>query len=222
VTDGPDSPRPAFTVAFVPGVTPDKWARAWAERVGSPLDLLPVAEEAQTAVLYDGRADMSLVRLPVDNTSLHAIPLYREVPVVVAPKGHFVEAADEVTLEDLAGEHVHQVPPLTVEEAITTVAAGVGVVVVPMSLARLHNRKDVVHRPVIDAPESPVGLVWRNDRDDDRFEAFIGVVRGRTPNSTRGGVAPSPPRRGGSTGAPRGGAGSPASRGRPRSRRRRG
>ena len=36
------------------------------------------ASSEQTAVLYDGRADMSLVRIPVDTESLHVIPLYRE------------------------------------------------------------------------------------------------------------------------------------------------
>jgi len=155
------------------------------------LELMPVDEADQTAVLSDGRADMALVRLPVDAGSLHTITLYREVPVVVAPKGHFVEAADEVTAHDLAGEHVHAVPPLTAKEAVETVAAGVGVVVLPMSLARLHNRKDVVHRPVVDMPESPVGLAWPREVEDERFEVFIGVVRGRTANSTRGGVPPS-------------------------------
>ena len=37
-------------VAFVPGVTPDKWARIWAERMPrAPLELLQVEEEQQTA-----------------------------------------------------------------------------------------------------------------------------------------------------------------------------
>jgi DNA-binding transcriptional LysR family regulator len=181
----------ALRVAFVPGVTPDKWARTWAERMPRVrLDLLPVQEDEQTDVLYDGRADMSFVRLPVEGAreeDLHVIPLYAEVPVVVVPKGHFVEAADEVTSADLSGEHLLDVPPLTVKQAIETVAAGTGIVVVPMSLARLHHRRDVVHRPVTDAPETRVGLAWRRDLDDERVETFIGVVRGRTANSSRGG-----------------------------------
>ncbi len=185
-----DDPRPprGLRVAFVPGVTPDKWARIWAERMPrDPLELLPVPDEDQTQVLYDGRAEMSFVRLPVDDERLHVIPLYTEVPVVVAPQGHFVEAADEVTLDDLADELTHRVPPLTAKEAVETVAAGVGVVVLPMSLARLHHRKDVVHRPVSDGPQSRVGLAWRRDlEDDERVEVFIGVVRGRRPGSSRG------------------------------------
>jgi DNA-binding transcriptional LysR family regulator len=184
-------PRPpALRVSFVPGVTPDKWARTWAERLPRiPLELSPVAEVEQTDVLYDGRADMCFVRLPVApevREDLHVIPLYEEVPVAVVPKGHFVEAADEITLADLDGEHALEAPPLTVRQAVETIAAGVGVIVLPMSVARLHHRRDVVHRPVTDAPGSAVGLAWRRDLEDDRVEVFIGVVRGRTANSSRG------------------------------------
>lgn len=186
-TDDAARPGRGLRVAFVPGVTPDKWARTWAERMPrDPLELAQVAESEQTAVLYDGRADMSFVRLPVSDERLHVIPLYTEMAVVVAPKGHFVEAADEVTLDDLVGEITHHTPPLTVRQAVETVAAGVGVVVLPMSLARLHQRRDVVHRPLTDGPRSSVGLAWRRDVADERVEIFIGVVRGRSPDSSRG------------------------------------
>src|SRR3712207_9093734 len=54
-------------VAFVPGVTPDKWARVWRERHPDiRLELVPVEEEQQRAVLDDGTADLVLARLPVD------------------------------------------------------------------------------------------------------------------------------------------------------------
>ena len=72
------------------------------------------------------------------------------------------------------------------KHAIETVAAGTGVVVVPMSVARLHHRKDVSYVPVSDLPQTQVGLAWRKDVEDERFEQFIGVVRGRTARSTRG------------------------------------
>lgn len=223
MTSDRPGPGPAtLRVGFVPGVTPDKWARVWAERMPRVrLDLSPVADPEQTAVLYDGRADMCFVRLPVDDPRLHVIPLYRETPVVVAPKDHYVEAADEVSVADLADEHLLQdpdlvpewrdtatevrngtraeLPPITTKQAIETVAAGVGIVIVPMSVARLHHRRDVVHRPVVDVAESQVGLVWRRDLDDERVQTFIGIVRGRTAASSRGGTPQQAParRRGG-------------------------
>jgi DNA-binding transcriptional LysR family regulator len=72
------------------------------------------------------------------------------------------------------------------QEAIETVAAGTGVVIVPMSVARLHHRKDVVQRVVTDLEPTTVALVWLRDRDDDTTQAFVGVARGRTGRSSRG------------------------------------
>jgi hypothetical protein len=76
--------------------------------------------------------------------------------------------------------------PATTADAIELVAAGVGVLVVPQSLARLHHRRDLTYRPVSDAPESRVALSWPEDETTDLVEEFIGIVRGRTVNSTRG------------------------------------
>lgn len=146
------------------------------------------------------------MRLPVDRTDLSAIPLYTETTVVVVPKDHVVAAVDEVSTEDLADDIVlhplddtldwERLPgkpaferPATTADAIELVAAGIGVLVVPQSLARLHHRKDLTYRPVTDAPESRVALSWPQDETTDLVEDFIGIVRGRTVNSTRGRTA---------------------------------
>lgn len=191
-------------VAFVPGVTPDKWARVWRERHPKiRLELLPIEEEQQRAVLDDGTADLVLARLPVDRerpTPLHCVVLYEELPVVVVAADHFVAAADEVTTEDLADEQlvlpersgwqppVDQLdfPPMSTREAVEVAAAGTGVVVLPMALARLHHRKDTVHRPVTDLPPTQVGLVWRVEDDGPVHQDFVGVTRGRRASSGRG------------------------------------
>jgi DNA-binding transcriptional LysR family regulator len=187
-------------LGFVTGTTPDKWVRGWRERRRGALTLVPITEDEQQPIIGAGEVDLALVRLPVDTTDLHCVRLYDELPVVVAGRDHLVSAADTVTLDDLSDEqlvrphvsgwrpHASQLDwtPMTEGEAIETVATGTGIVIVPMSVARLHHRKDVVHREVTDLPPTTIGLVWRRDRDDDDIQAFVGVVKGRTPNTTRG------------------------------------
>lgn len=200
-----DPRRPTLRIGFVTGATPDKWARAWRERRRELLELVPVTEEEQVAGVRDGSLDMALVRLPVDTAGtagqgeLHCIRLYDEVPVAVAGLEHVIGAVDEVTLEDLADEQLVRPhasgwtptaeqldwPPMSEKDAIETVAAGTGVVVVPMSVARLFQRKDVVTRPVSDLEPTTIALVWLRDRDDDVTQAFVGVVRGRRVTSSR-------------------------------------
>lgn len=203
---------PSFRLAYVPGVTPAKWARIWQERTPDvPLVLDQVAAADAEARIRDRAVDAALLRLPVDRTGLHAIPLYSETTVVVVPKDHLLTAAEEVTAEDIAAEVVvhplddtldWETPPgtpaahrpATTAEAVELAAAGVGLLVVPQSLARLHHRRDLTYRPVTFAPESRVALSWLEDETTDLMEQFIGIVRGRTVNSTRGRQQPTPPR----------------------------
>ncbi|WP_236792704.1 LysR substrate-binding domain-containing protein [Amycolatopsis sp. GM8] len=201
---------PSFRLAYVPGVTPAKWVRVWGERVPDvPLTLVPVPAADAAALVRDHEADAVLLRLPTDRSGLHAIPLYTETTVVVVPKDHVVAAADEVTPADLAEDVVlhpvddtlgwEQPPgrpaierPATTAGAIELVAAGVGLLVVPQSLARLHHRRDLTYRPLVDSPQSRVALSWPEEETTDLMEQFIGIVRGRTVNSTRGRPAPAP------------------------------
>lgn len=178
-----------FRVGFVAGVTPDKWVRTWQSRHrGSPLEVFLVDEVDQTDVLRhgwgEGRAHMCFVRLPVDREGLHLIPLYREAPVVVLARDHPLAEFDELASADLADDLV--LDGLPARQAVETVAAGTGVVFLPMSVARLHHRKDVRAVRVTDREETQVGLAWRVDADDPRVEQFIGIVRGRTERSSRG------------------------------------
>lgn len=200
-----------FRLAFVPGVTPTKWVKVWNERMLQvPLTLLALPAAEGGPSLQQGGADAGLVRLPVDRTVLSAIPLYTETTVVVVPKEHRLAEAAELAVGDLAEEIVLHplddvlewedrpgVPakerPATTADAVQLVAAGIGVLVVPQSLARLHHRKDLTYRPVIDAPQSQVALAWPEDRTTDLVEEFIGIVRGRTVNSTRGRAAETAP-----------------------------
>lgn len=191
-------------------MTPGKWVRTWHERLPQvPLILTRVLAAEAADLVRERAVDAVLLRLPTDRTGLHAIPLYTETTVAVTPKEHFAAAAEEVTPEDLADEVVlHPLDdtldwecppgrpaierPATTADAIQLVAAGAGLLVVPQSLARLHHRRDLTYRPISDTPQSRVALSWLEDETTDLMEQFIGIVRGRTVNSTRG-LPPAPP-----------------------------
>jgi len=167
------------------------------------LDLVPLAVAEQRTALDGGAVDAALIRLPIEREGLSVITLYDEVPVVVCAADSHLTAADELTFADLSGEVVitpaddvlalgvpgtqspRFAPPETTADAIETVAAGVGIVIVPMSLARLHHRKDVDYRPLAGAPASTVALAWRTEATTPLVDAFVGIVRGRTANSSR-------------------------------------
>ncbi len=174
-----------FRLGFVTGATPDKWAGTWRARQREPIEVVPVTEEAQEDGVRAGELDVALVRLPVDREGLHLIPLYEEQPVVVMGVEHVLTLLDEVSTDDLADEH-QDWAGVTTKDAVEAVAAGTGVVVLPMSVARLHHRKDVTHRPVTDLPTTRVGLTWLVDNEDPRIQTFIGIVRGRSERSSRG------------------------------------
>ena len=180
-----------LTVAFVPGVTPGKWQRIWRERrPRGRLDLVPLTQDAALASLDDGTVHMALLRDVCADDNRHAISLYREAAVVVAPKGSLVASLDSVSLAELA--ELDDVTVLPVDliggsgaDAVELVAANVGVAVMPQSVARAHSRKDVVARPLSDAPDTGISLVWPVDRAHPLCDEFIGIVRGRTANSSR-------------------------------------
>ncbi len=168
-------------IGHVPGVTVRKWRTLWAERFAGALDVIEVALPNQRTALVTDEVDMCFVRLPIDRAGLHAIPLYDEVMVAWVGKEHVFAAADEISEADLAGETVLSEPD---GYGISRVLAG-AVLVVPMSIARTASRRDLVYRPITDAPPSSVALAWRIDNPHPGIDEFIGIVRGRTPSSSR-------------------------------------
>ena len=167
-------------------------------------------------------AHMSIVRpdrepASADGEKYHSIRLYEELPVVILPVDHVLTVLDEVPVEELAEEFLLQpasdipayeevsrawresagriVPEgLTDKETIELVAAGVGLYIVPMSIARFYHRKDLTYRPVAGLDTYPVHLVWprapkgepRSEELEALLQDFIGIVRGRTATSDRG------------------------------------
>ncbi|MFF2369815.1 LysR family transcriptional regulator substrate-binding protein [Agromyces sp. NPDC058110] len=177
---------------YVAGVSPAKWLRVWADRRPDlPLVAQRVDESAQLDGVHEAEVDLAFVRLPVDASGLHVIPLWEEQPVVVLAKDHAFAEEASLTLADLADEPrapVQDDPAMTIE----LVAAGTGLAFVPHGVARLHARKDVVAVPVTDAEPTRIALVWTLERDDADIQEFVGVVRGRKAQSSRGQASDEP------------------------------
>lgn len=204
--------QPPITVGYVPGGTPAKWARHWTQRHPQVrLELTTISAADAAEAVRAGTVDIAVLRLPADTSGLAVIPLYAETTVAVVPADHLLSAADELTAADLTGEprlvplddvvdwpDAPGVPaeyrPETVSAAIELVAAGAGVLITPQSLARLHHRKDVTYRPIVDAPTCAVALAVPEGPQPALVDDFIGVVRGRKPGSSRGQTEPAPKR----------------------------
>jgi len=165
---------------FVPGVTPGKWERTWRERrVEAPLQLIP---DADALAGLHGPAHMALVRDVSASDTLHVIQLYREQPVVLTARDSEVAALDTVTLADLAGFTVIEGQDAAAAELVAT---GSAVAVMPQSVARGLSRRDVVARPVVDAADTGIGLAWLTSAQHPLIDTFVGIVRGRSANSSR-------------------------------------
>ena len=183
-------PQP-FVIGVVTGVTTDRWVRVWHERLPDvPLRIVPV-EDVRDAL----RAGVVMVfaRLPLGggaDQDVHAIPLWDETAVVVAAKSHPVKLFDAVTEADIADEELY---PGWDEGVIDIVAAGHGIARMPQSVFRATGRRDVVARPISDAEPTRVGLVWLRATTGELVDEFIGIVRGRTANSSRGVATPPEP-----------------------------
>lgn len=177
----------ALRVGFVPGVTVSKWTRIWSERFpDTVLEVVPIPMAEQLAALRDGRVDACFVRLPIDHEDLSAIPLYRELPVVVVPKDHTLSLFEQVGMGDLEGERIQDSSDIdAIAGTIELVAAGVGVAIVPHSIARLYARRDLVYRTMMGVPATEIALAWPAAHTTELIEEFVGVVRGRSEHSSR-------------------------------------
>ncbi|UPO76634.1 substrate-binding domain-containing protein [Arthrobacter sp. Helios] len=192
------SAAPPLKIAYVPGVTPGKWISRWMERRQRSLEAEQVDETAVLARLESASADLVFLRIPEAGfqrpEGQHAIPLYLEQPVVAAPKDHPVAAFEEVELADLAGENLMEAAELGgTAMALEVVASGAGLLILPMPVARIHSRRDIISRPVHGVEGTRIAVAWREDAEDPDIEEFIGIVRGRTANSSRQPSAQSEP-----------------------------
>ena len=186
----------SFTIGFMPGITVTSAVQVLRGR-HPHLDvrLLRTDWHNQVQVLHEARADVSIVRLPIDTRGLDTRPLFSEPRVVALAAGHRLAGKESVRITDLAEDHLLQDPDAvpewrdiavelrtgqrravpaihSVEEKLELVAGRAGIAVIPASTARFYTRPDVVTVPVQDISPNRVSLAWLAGRATPLLREF--------------------------------------------------
>ncbi|MDQ1077954.1 LysR family transcriptional regulator [Pseudoroseomonas cervicalis] len=195
------------------------------------------------AALQEGRLDAAFIRIPAAQVpGLQGEPVLREEMLVALPDQHRLAAGrGRLALAELAGEvfilsrrpagpglydsiiaacraagfspQVGQETPRLVS-TLSLVAAGLGLTIVPRSMARLEG-KGITYRRLDGAIplEAPLHLAWRAPQPEAALQRFIALLRAElaAEAAPRMKKAP-PPARGDGAGAAQGGASPPRHR----------
>jgi len=189
-----------FTIGFMPGLTVTEAVRAFgATHPDIDVELIRTTLNDQVDVLHDGRADVSIVRLPIDQAGLTVRPLFEEPRVAMLPSDHRLAGKPVIDITDLADEHLLQDPdavpewrdiarelrtrtakpiPMmrSVEEKLEHVATGRGISIIPLSVATFYQRSDVVAVPVDDLALNAVCLAWVSSRRSRLIHDFAAIA----------------------------------------------
>jgi DNA-binding transcriptional LysR family regulator len=194
-----------FTVGFMPGITVTAAVRALTDRHPDlRVELVRTSWTDQAEVLRDGRVDVSIVRLPIDQRGLSVRPMFADPRVVALRSDHRLAGKESVDIADLADEHLLQDPDAvpewrdvavelregtspgfprfrSIEEKLEHVAAGRGIAIIPVSTASYYTRPDVVHLPVDDLGPNQVSLAWIATRRSRMITEFAEIVADQEP-----------------------------------------
>ena len=180
------------------------------------LELLELSSYQQTEALRDGRIEMGIMHSPPPNADrwLKVERVLRDPLVAALPRGHALAKRRSLSLPMLAPEPFLFFPrsaapalydriiaacreagfsPAVVQEAaqmqtiIALVAAGMGVALVPGSIAQL-RRPGAVYRPVHDlAVDMGMWAVWKLGDASPIRERFLSVMRDAARNRPKRG-----------------------------------
>ncbi|MFC0107964.1 LysR family transcriptional regulator [Kibdelosporangium aridum] len=189
-----------FSIGFMPGITVTDWVRAFTARHPDvEVELVRTTWDDQVEALHDGRVDVSVVRLPIDQRGLTVRPIFAEPRVAVLPAEHRLAGKESIEIIDLAAERVLNdpdavpewrdisvqlregtAPPArrytSIEEKLEDVASGQGIAIIPKSTSEYYNRPDVVHVPVGDIGPNQVCLAWISTRRSPLIHDFAEIV----------------------------------------------
>ncbi len=194
-----------FTIGFMPGITLTPVVRLLRERhLGLDVRMLRTGWHDQVEVLHDARADVGIVRLPIDPAGLEIRPLYTEPRLVMVASSHRLAGKETVRVADLAADHLLQDPDAvpewrdiavelrtserrpvpaihSVEEKLELVAGGQGIAVIPASTANFYTRPDIEAIPVEDLGPNHVAAAWPTGRTTGLVQEFIDAATALLP-----------------------------------------
>ncbi len=177
------------------------------------LSLMELNAAEQSAALRDGTIHVGFARPHTEEAEMVVEAVLREPFLVALPAAHPLTNHKMLSLAMLAGEPFVSFPekpppsyaqvvravcegagfmPHVVQEvremqtAISLVAAGLGVALLPASVQHLH-RDGVVYRPLPDsAPRTELAVVTRKEDAAPALQNFLGIVREQVGKRERG------------------------------------
>ncbi|HEX4788273.1 MAG TPA: LysR family transcriptional regulator [Actinospica sp.] len=197
-----------FTIGFMPGITLTPVVRRLREQnPGLDVRMLRTGWHDQVEVLHDARADVGIVRLPIDPAGLEIRPLYTEPRLAVLPSAHPLAGKDTVHIADLAADHLLQDPDAvpewrdiavelrtgerrsvpvihSVEEKLELVAGGQGIAVIPESTASFYTRPGIAAIPVEDLGPNHVAVAWPTGRTSALVREFVDAATALLPEQS--------------------------------------
>lgn len=173
------------------------------------VEVLTGGYDALERAVLSRNADFAFVRLPTELQDFDVLPVLETEGVCVMPKGHALEALDEVTIQDLRGlplvmlgrqrnlrseldqrfRDASVIPQVRVEvhsvsAACAFVAQGMGVSIINSLLVKEFGPEKLVTRPLRPVLGYQFGLVFRKDQPRSVLvEAFAEHMRYRLADS---------------------------------------
>jgi DNA-binding transcriptional LysR family regulator len=189
------------TVAFVAGLVDLATALLQSAQLQPGLDvrLLRVEWTDQTDCLRNGRADLALVRLPIDERDLERQVLISEPRVAGLAITHPLAARTALSICELDAEPIIRTSnqqdywtvdprpsgkspilgPLanTVEEMLAVVASGRCMCITAQSLAQANSHPGIAWVPITDISPSSVALTWLAQTPPTELRHLAGLAR---------------------------------------------
>jgi DNA-binding transcriptional LysR family regulator len=180
----------SLVVGFRTGIAPAEAVRRFREaEPTADVEMRRLEWDDQEEAVLGGRVDIAYVRRPVDPRGLRLIPLYEERRLAALMADHPLADREVVTEADIADErHLRYLEPVKtgpgrttilrgVEEKLEYVAAGQGIILLPLSATKHYTRPDIVYVPVSDAEPDQVMLAIETSRRSRLITAFIEAAR---------------------------------------------